>query len=134
MNDRAFGRLFEEPGSEDGVSGCGFNFQLVIAGGKALQIVEGDAVDADLQAGAQHADDLAMLQISQQNNAVNRFFARYLEHEIMIERIRVDRNFNCHNHSLWDLVLGIKKGSERGQPGCLGSDRRISGVRWGEPW
>lgn len=108
VNDRVFLGLFEEPGLVDGVGGSCFNFQLVIAGGKVLQVVEWDAVDPGFEAGTQHSDYFSVLEIGQQDDAVKSFFARYLQHQIMFKRIRVHRNFNCHNHSLWDLGISVR--------------------------
>jgi hypothetical protein len=111
MNHRASDGLFEQFGPEDGVGGSRFYFQLIIAGREILEIVEGDAVGPGFKASAQHADDLPLLDVGEEDDAVDGFFAGYLEHEIMIERIRVHRDFNCHNHSLWDFgVLGDRLG------------------------
>src|SRR5579871_2744108 len=106
VNNRAIGCLFEEAGPKNGVGSGSFYFQLVVAGGRRLEIVEGNTVGADLEAGAEHADDLSLLQIGQQDDAIDGFFAGDLEHQIMIEWIRINRNFKCHNHSLWDF--GVK--------------------------
>jgi len=107
MYDRAFVGLFEQSGVEDRIGGSRFYFQLVIACGEILEVIERDAIGTGFEAGAEHADDLSLLEIGQQDDAVNSFIARYLEHEIMIERVRVHRDFNCHNHSLNDFVLGL---------------------------
>src|SRR6202012_6037651 len=59
------------------------------------------------------SDDLALFDIGEQYDAVDIGLASYLHHDIMLERIRIYRNFNCHNHSLWVLsvMMGVNLGN-----------------------